>query len=124
VNRPDKPEILWAAAFPSDLVLVERFSESSASIPALSPRHCASAHARCWQDRRALRGRGERIVAGSADPADIESGRFEWKTELEDVHMNIEARLTERIGAAGKKLHTGARATIRWRPTCVLLRER
>src|SRR4029079_10572752 len=50
----------------------------------------------------------ERIVAGlAAIQADIESGRFEWKTELEDVHMNIEARLTERIGAAGKKLHTG-----------------
>ncbi len=37
----------------------------------------------------------------------IESGKFEWSTELEDVHMNIEARLTEMIGEAGKKLHTG-----------------
>ncbi|NND82149.1 MAG: argininosuccinate lyase [Gammaproteobacteria bacterium] len=37
----------------------------------------------------------------------IESGEFEWSTELEDVHMNIEARLTEAIGEAGKKLHTG-----------------
>ncbi|MFZ5723609.1 MAG: argininosuccinate lyase [Pseudomonadota bacterium] len=39
--------------------------------------------------------------------AEIESGRFEWRVDLEDVHMNIEARLTERIGIAGKKLHTG-----------------
>ncbi len=39
--------------------------------------------------------------------ADIESGVFEWDIALEDVHMNIEARLTERIGDAGKKLHTG-----------------
>ncbi len=39
--------------------------------------------------------------------ADIESGEFEWDIALEDVHMNIEARLTERIGDAGKKLHTG-----------------
>ena len=38
---------------------------------------------------------------------EIENGRFEWKVELEDVHMNIEARLTELIGDAGKKLHTG-----------------
>ncbi|MBZ0137044.1 MAG: argininosuccinate lyase [Planctomycetes bacterium] len=38
---------------------------------------------------------------------EIESGKFEWKVELEDVHMNIEARLTELIGDAGKKLHTG-----------------
>src|SRR5690606_7877824 len=38
---------------------------------------------------------------------EIESGKFEWKVELEDVHMNIESRLTELIGDAGKKLHTG-----------------
>jgi len=37
----------------------------------------------------------------------IENGAFEWSTQLEDVHMNIEARLTEMIGEAGKKLHTG-----------------
>lgn len=37
----------------------------------------------------------------------IEKGDFEWSPELEDVHMNIEARLTEAIGDAGKKLHTG-----------------
>ncbi len=38
---------------------------------------------------------------------DIEHGDFTWSVALEDVHMNIEARLTERIGIAGKKLHTG-----------------
>jgi len=38
---------------------------------------------------------------------DIEQGAFEWSVSLEDVHMNIEARLTALIGAAGKKLHTG-----------------
>lgn len=38
--------------------------------------------------------------------AEIEAGKFEWKIELEDVHMNIEAGLTKRIGAAGAKLHT------------------
>lgn len=37
---------------------------------------------------------------------DIAEGRFEWKQELEDVHMNIEAELTRRIGAPGAKLHT------------------
>ncbi len=37
----------------------------------------------------------------------IEAGDFEWSTQLEDVHMNIEARLTDAIGEAGKKLHTG-----------------
>lgn len=39
--------------------------------------------------------------------AEILSGRFEWSISLEDVHMNIEARLTDKIGITGKKLHTG-----------------
>ncbi len=39
--------------------------------------------------------------------ADIEAGRFEWKLDLEDVHLNIEARLTQLVGDAGKRLHTG-----------------
>ncbi len=39
--------------------------------------------------------------------AEIDAGTFVWKDELEDVHMNIESRLTEMIGAAGRKLHTG-----------------
>jgi argininosuccinate lyase len=38
---------------------------------------------------------------------EIESGRFDWKLELEDVHLNIEARLTQLVGDAGKRLHTG-----------------
>ncbi len=57
-------------------------------------------------------------VIGEADLADIrrgmatitseiESGRFQWKLELEDVHLNIEARLTALVGDAGKRLHTG-----------------
>jgi len=39
--------------------------------------------------------------------AEIESGAFEWKLDLEDVHLNIEARLTQLVGIAGKRLHTG-----------------
>ena len=38
---------------------------------------------------------------------DAAAGNIEWSIALEDVHMNIEARLTDRIGIAGKKLHTG-----------------
>ena len=37
----------------------------------------------------------------------IENGSFEWKLDLEDVHLNIEARLTALVGDAGKRLHTG-----------------
>lgn len=39
--------------------------------------------------------------------AEIESGAFEWKLDLEDVHLNVEARLTQLVGDAGKRLHTG-----------------
>ncbi len=38
---------------------------------------------------------------------EIETGAFEWKLDLEDVHLNIEARLTSIVGDAGKRLHTG-----------------
>ncbi|KAG0164377.1 hypothetical protein DFQ30_010041, partial [Apophysomyces sp. BC1015] len=38
---------------------------------------------------------------------EIERGKFEWQLDLEDVHLNIEARLTALIGDAGKRLHTG-----------------
>jgi argininosuccinate lyase len=48
------------------------------------------------------------IRRGMAQIVDeIEGGRFEWKLELEDVHLNIEARLTALVGDAGKRLHTG-----------------
>jgi len=48
------------------------------------------------------------IIAGLEDIlAEIERGDFAWSVELEDIHMNIEARLIERIGETGKKLHTG-----------------
>ena len=39
--------------------------------------------------------------------AEIESGAFQWQLALEDVHLNIEARLTQLVGDAGKRLHTG-----------------
>lgn len=39
--------------------------------------------------------------------AEIVAGKFTWSVSLEDVHMNIEAELTRRIGITGKKLHTG-----------------
>ena len=48
------------------------------------------------------------IIAGlETIRGEIERGELIWSVALEDVHMNIEARLTERIGDAGKRLHTG-----------------
>ena len=50
----------------------------------------------------------EQIIAGLKDIlAEIEAGNFSFEVALEDVHMNIEKRLTERIGPVGGKLHTG-----------------
>lgn len=51
---------------------------------------------------------GERIVRALEEiRRDIEEGRFSWKRELEDVHMNIEAELIRKIGDSGGKVHTG-----------------
>lgn len=48
------------------------------------------------------------ILKGLKDiAAEIEAGKFRFKDDLEDVHMNIEAALTEKIGQAGMKLHSG-----------------
>ncbi len=48
------------------------------------------------------------IQRGMAEiQADIEAGKLAWSLDLEDVHMNIERRLTDKIGDAGKRLHTG-----------------
>ena len=50
----------------------------------------------------------EQITGGlNAILVEIEAGEFTWRQELEDVHMNIEAALVERIGEVGKKVHTG-----------------
>lgn len=66
------------------------------------------AHAEMLGKQGIISGRdARRIVAGLRKiAADISAGRFTFSEELEDIHMNIEAALTRRIGDAGKKLHT------------------
>ena len=112
--RPDErlPGKLWAGRFtePTD-ALVERFTESVSFDRRLAKHDIRGsiAHATMLAEAGVL-GREDRdaIVAGLQEIlADIESGEFEWRTSLEDVHMNVEAALTERIGEAGKRLHTG-----------------
>ena len=50
----------------------------------------------------------EKIVAGlKGILADVEAGKIEWMVDAEDIHMNVETILTQRIGEAGKRLHTG-----------------
>ena len=67
------------------------------------------AHARMLAERGVL---GENELGAILDgldaiEAEIEGDRFAWSVEREDVHMNVEAALIERVGEAGKRLHTG-----------------
>ena len=66
------------------------------------------AHAAALQDAGILTKTEERAIARGLREirAEIESGEFRFKTSLEDIHMNIERALTEKIGPAGAKLHT------------------
>ncbi|MFW5910032.1 MAG: argininosuccinate lyase, partial [Thiohalospira sp.] len=67
------------------------------------------AHARMLADQGVIAAdEAETIVAGlEAIRGRIEAGEFQWRVDLEDVHMNIEAALTREVGDVGKKLHTG-----------------
>ena len=102
----------WSGRFTQSMdALVEAFTESVSFDQRLAPHDIAGsiAHATMLGEVGVLSTEErDAIVAGlRAIGADIEAGRFRWSTQLEDVHMNIETALTERIGQAGKKLHTG-----------------
>ena len=102
---------LWGGRFAEGTdALVEAFSESVSFDRRLWRQDIAgsSAHARMLARIGVLSdAECQSSVDGLAAIADeIGHGRFEWQVALEDVHMNIEAALTARIGEAGKKLHT------------------
>jgi len=102
----------WSGRFTESMdALVEAFTESVSFDSRLAPHDIAASIAHATMlGRVGVLTAEERdaIVKGlRAIGADIEAGRFRWSTQLEDVHMNIEMALTERIGQAGKKLHTG-----------------
>jgi len=69
----------------------------------------SQAHARMLGRQDVISQNEARALVNGLDRVreEIEAGSFVWKPELEDVHMNIEARLTEIVGDVGKKLHTG-----------------
>ena len=65
---------------------------------------------------------GEKIIAGLKDIlADIEAGNFHFDVALEDIHMNVEARLTERIGSAGAVCIPHVAVTTRLRSICICI---
>ena len=91
--------------------LVERFTASVAFDRRLYRQDIRGSIAHCRMLGRVgvlSGGEVERIVDGlQRIRAEIDEGTFVWRTELEDVHMNVEGRLIELIGETGKKLHTG-----------------
>ncbi len=102
----------WAGRFsePTD-AFVEAFTASVAFDQRLAPQDIRGsiAHASMLA-RQGILSETERdaIVQGLEQIlARVDAGGFEWSVALEDVHMNIEAALTQMIGDAGKKLHTG-----------------
>ncbi len=112
-DKPSEPAIKpWGGRFsePTD-AFVERFTASVQFDQRLYHHDIngSLAHARMLASVGVLTEDDyQQISAGlEAIRAEIAAGRFEWSVSLEDVHMNIEARLTEKIGVTGKKLHTG-----------------
>ena len=112
INQFDKKSQAWSALFSEPMSeLVKRYTASVGFDQRLWKADITGslAHAEmlCAQgiisadDSKAI----ERGMAQITQ--EIEAGRFEWKLDLEDVHLNIEARLTQIVGDAGKRLHTG-----------------
>ncbi len=102
---------MWKGRFAQDTSsLVQQFGESITYDWRLYPHDIAGsiAHARAQREAGLLTAEEfTAIETGLLEiRADIEAGRFEFKTSLEDIHMNVEAELTRRIGPAGAKLHT------------------
>ncbi len=111
-NQFDKKSQAWSALFSEPMSdLVKRYTSSVFFDKRLC--HADITGSLAHADMLAAQG-----IISAQDQADIErgmaqirteidSGAFEWKLDLEDVHLNIEARLTQLVGDAGKRLHTG-----------------
>src|SRR5512147_1303187 len=111
-NQLDKKSQAWSALFSEPMSeLVQRYTASvgfdqrlwRADIAgSLAHAEMLAAQGIIGDDDHAAIQRGMAQIR-----AEIESGAFDWKLALEDVHLNIEARLTQLVGDAGKRLHTG-----------------
>jgi argininosuccinate lyase len=111
-NQFDKKSQAWSALFSEPMSdLVKRYTSSVLFDKRLWQADITGslAHADMLSAQGIISARDlADITRGMAQiTAEIESGAFEWKLDLEDVHLNIEARLTQLVGDAGKRLHTG-----------------
>jgi argininosuccinate lyase len=112
MNPLDKKSEGWSALFSEPMSdLVQRYTASVEFDKRLwrADIDGSLAHARMLASRGIISGPDlAAIEGGMAQIAqEIETGAFEWKLALEDVHLNVEARLTQLVGDAGKRLHTG-----------------
>ncbi|MFO1224133.1 MAG: argininosuccinate lyase [Burkholderiaceae bacterium] len=111
-NPLDKKSQAWSALFSEPMdALVQRYTASVGFDRRLWRADIAGslAHARMLAARQVIATQDLADIERGLQQIgqEIEAGRFEWKLELEDVHLNIEARLTQLVGDAGKRLHTG-----------------
>ena len=102
----------WGGRFKESTSLaVEAYTESISFDSVLYAQDIAGskAHARMLGEQGIItREEAETLRAGLDQvKKEIEDGVFPWRQDLEDVHMNIETRLTQLVGDVGKKLHTG-----------------
>ena len=108
----DSDQKLWGGRFsePTD-AFVEAFTASVQFDQRMYRQDIAGsrAHARMLNKVGVLSDADMQSILAGLDQVEqeIERGEFEWSVAREDVHMNIEARLTEIVGDAGKRLHTG-----------------
>ncbi len=111
-NQLDKKSQAWSALFSEPMSdLVKRYTASVGFDQRLWQADIAGslAHAEMLAAQGIIGADDHAAIVGGLAQirADIEAGRFEWQLDLEDVHLNIEARLTQLVGDAGKRLHTG-----------------
>ncbi len=111
-NQLDKKSQGWSALFSEPMSeLVQRYTSSVFFDKRLWQADIAGslAHAEMLAHQGIISAADHAsIVDGMGQISNaIAAGNFEWKLDLEDVHLNIEARLTQLVGDAGKRLHTG-----------------
>ena len=111
-NQFDQKSQAWSALFSEPMSdLVKRYTSSVFFDKRLwqSDIQGSLAHAEMLATQKIISAQDlADIQRGMAQITDeIAKGQFDWKLDLEDVHLNIEARLTQIVGDAGKRLHTG-----------------
>ena len=108
----NSPKKLWGGRFKQDTEsVVEELSTSVHFDKRLYEEDIKGsiAHAKMLGEKGIIpKEDAQKIIKGLGEiQSEIENGAFQWKKELEDVHMNIEKALIEKIGSVGGRLHTG-----------------